>query len=130
MMLAKSPDERPSLPELIPVLQAFARGRGSGETGASGGPVWETIPALHPAQLAAMAGLPNHFFRMVSRTSAPTAGECGRPRTVTRFTWRQNSGSMIGSATTPGWLTEFRGRKPKPSPAATIASVQSSLSLQ
>ncbi len=35
---------------------------------------------------------------VASRTSAPTAGECLQPRTVTRSTSRRNSGSVIGKA--------------------------------
>ena len=42
-----------------------------------------------------------HGLRMASRTRAPTAGECGRPRTVTRLTSRQISGSTKGLATSP-----------------------------
>src|SRR6516225_7533923 len=82
------------------------------------------------ARRAAIALLPNHFFRMASRTNAPTPDEYGRPLTVTRFTFRQNSGSTTGKATTPGYLAAFSGMKAKPSPAATMARVQSSRSLQ
>ena len=37
------------------------------------------------------------------------AGECGRPRTVTRLTSRQNSGSTKGRTATPGWLAQLAG---------------------
>lgn len=40
---------------------------------------------------SARADRPNHFLRIASRTMAPTPGECGRPRTLTRLTSRQNS---------------------------------------
>jgi hypothetical protein len=46
------------------------------------------------------------------------------------LTSRQNSGSTNGSPTTPACLTEFSGMNAQPTPAATIASVQSSRSLQ
>ena len=50
----------------------------------------------------ASAAAPSHCVRMASRTSAPIAGECGRPRTVTRLTSRQNSGSTNGRTTISG----------------------------
>ena len=70
------------------------------------------------------------FLRMASLTNAPTPGECRRPLTVTKFTLRQNSGSTTGRAMTFGCFTAFSGMKAKPNPAATIARVQSSRSLQ
>ena len=78
----------------------------------------------------ASAVRPSQRERIASRTSAPTPGECGRPRTVTRLTSRQNSGSIIGRPITRGWLTELPGMKPKPRPLATIARIQSSRSLR
>ena len=60
------------------------------------------IGAGYSAALNASGRLPNQVLRIASRTSAPTPGECRRPRTLTRFTWRQNSGSTTGSPTTPG----------------------------
>ena len=42
------------------------------------------------------------------------AGECGRPRTVTRLTSRQNSGSTAGRATTSERSTQNSGMKPYP----------------
>src|SRR6476659_6002396 len=50
----------------------------------------------------ASAGCPAQLTCIASRTSAPTPGECGRPRTVTRATSRQISGSTSARATTPG----------------------------
>src|SRR5262245_819707 len=68
---------------------------------------------------------------MASRTSAPIAGECGRPRTVTRLTSRQNSGSTSGRTTMSARSTiEYCGMKAKPRPAATMARIQSSRSLR
>src|SRR6516162_11488997 len=57
-------------------------------------------------------------------------GRIATPLTLTRFTCRQNSGSTTGRPTTPGCLTAFAGMNANPSPAATIAKVQSSRSLQ
>src|ERR1700751_3588254 len=65
--------------------------------------------ALNYQPAAAMARLPNHDLRIASRTNAPTAFECGRPLTLTRFTSRQNSGSTTGSATTPGCFAALVG---------------------
>ena len=73
------------------------------------------------------ADSPVHCVRMASRTSAPIAGECGRPRTVTRFTSRQNSGSINGRTTTSDCsVIEYCGMKAKPNPAAVMARIQSS----
>ena len=65
---------------------------------------------------------------MASATSAPTAGERGLPLTVTRQTCREKPGES-GRASTPSCLTLDMGMKASPSPAATIARIQSSRSL-
>src|SRR5262245_21183359 len=62
-------------------------------------------------RFTARAGPPNQDERIATATSAPTAGECVRPRTVTRLTSRQNSGSTKGKETTPGRVTRCRGMK-------------------
>src|SRR5262249_29068313 len=78
----------------------------------------------------ASAAAPSHCVRMASRTSAPIAGECGRPRTVTRFTSRQNSGSTSGRTTISGpSVMEYCGMKAKPRPAAAMAKIQSARAL-
>jgi hypothetical protein len=44
----------------------------------------------------ARAGCSLHCLRIASATKAPTAGECGRSRTLTKATSRQNSGATKG----------------------------------
>src|SRR6266852_2563689 len=91
-----------------------AASSGSGAAAPAGG-----FAAPRASRRKASAGWPNHLTRKASRSNAPTAGECGRPRTVIMFTWRQNSGATIGSPTTPGCFTEFAGIKAQPRPVAT-----------
>ena len=73
-----------------------------------------TVRASGYPPRTAIAFSPNQGIRIVSRRSAPTAGECGRPRTVTRCTSRQNSGSTKGMPTTSACLTEWAGMKAQP----------------
>ena len=47
----------------------------------------------------AIASAPIHFACMAWCTSTPSAGECGRPRTVTSEISRQISGSISGRMT-------------------------------
>ena len=75
-------------------------------------------------------GLPDSCVRIASRTRAPTAGEWGRPRTITRLTSRGTSGSTRGRTATPGWVAHVEGMKPKPSPLAIIARIRSISSLR
>ncbi len=89
---------------------------------------WYPDPAVRAAWTAS-AGCSAHWACIASVTIAPSAGECGRPRTVTSETSRQNSGATKGRATTPGCVTQRRGMNARPRPAAAMARIQSSRSL-
>jgi hypothetical protein len=58
-----------------------------------------------------VTAVPRHWTRCISWVKALNAGECGRPRTVIRFTSRQISGSMSGRATTPSCVTQPFGHE-------------------
>src|SRR6266536_5692263 len=90
----------------------------------SGVAALSSVATCSLATRTARAVCPCHLTRIASRTRAPRAVECGRPRTVARFTSRQYSGSTSGRATTPGWDMQFSGMNPKPSPDAIMAKIQ------
>jgi eukaryotic-like serine/threonine-protein kinase len=121
LMLAKSPDERPSLPELIPVLQAFSRGRGTGhDTTVGGEAVWETAPALRAAQFAGMAALP------ADSTLRYANGETGAAPRRRGLRWATSIVALLAIAGGAAVWRPWRALRhlPPPSPPVATAPVE------
>jgi len=75
------------------------------------------------------SGMPvGHLNARACCTNAPTAGECGRPRTVISMMVRVNSGSIRRRVTRAGSVTDSSGKKPMPMPALIMPCTQSSRS--
>src|SRR5262245_10619493 len=72
------------------------------------------MPTLHQAAVRTASLSRGHAKLRAAFTKAPTAGENGRPRTVTRDTVRVNSGDTSGRTATSLGKTKFSGKKPQP----------------